>query len=557
MKHVLILIFLVQTIVVQAQNIISPVRSQTTIYSKLPRQIEKWNDENNIEVRFYMLDNNVLEATVKLKMILEFSSNKIEAFLPTPFRISAGEEKVLAGDDLAPFFYTSNLNFKGFSFAKYQQNGYSLPDGNYTLRFEIYEYYSGAKVSRPEIPARFSFIAADPPLITAPNAGYDFYTDMPVEFFFRWNPRHLGASTEYPFTEYTLEIAQVPQNFSLDVEANFLTFPRIYEIKTENTFYYFDNSVSLLSSGNTYAYRVRARCYNGSAMELALKNNGYSPVRTFSLKERCIGVKDLKATPSEEEALIEWTPSPNATTVALYYRKGSGSSAGVSGSVSSGGSAGVSGGVSSGGSAGVSGGVGSGSSAGVSGGVSSGSSAGGSGGVGSGSSAGVSGGVGSGNGGGLYNGTAGGEWFSISVANSDISAQLRNLEPSTTYECKITASCAFSAPSESVNSPVITFKSLAPPNNDIPCGEMPKSIDISNDSLFMLRIFDHVTTSSGLKLVIEEVSGQNGIFSGSGYTYIPLLANTGIKVKFKKIHVNTKYELVRGEFIAETSRRKL
>ncbi|MDR2556516.1 MAG: hypothetical protein LBC49_02245, partial [Bacteroidales bacterium] len=74
---------------------------------------------------------------------------------------------------------------------------------------------------------------------------------------------------------------------------------------------------------------------------------------------------------------------------------------------------------------------------------------------------------------------------------------------------------------------------------------------------FILRRFDKVKTASGLTISIEDVTGENGIFSGTGYTHIPLLANTGVKVTFKKIHINKNYELVSGEFICTSSRKKL
>jgi hypothetical protein len=472
---------------IRAQNIISPVRSQTVIYSGLSRDIAKWTAQggSNMELRLSMLDINVANAIVKIKMILEFSggttgSGKIENPVPLsiPINITGGEEKILYTEDLAPFFSLSNLLFQGYSFTQYQKNGNALPEGNYTMRFEVYEYYSGAKVSRIEMPARFYFHSPDVPILTSPLQNEIFHTDVPLQFFFRWTPRHTGSAADFTNSIYTLEVAQVSKNFHSNINLYFNTFPRIYQTETENTYYYFNGNNALLEAGNTYAYRVRAQCFNGSGEELVLKNNGYSEVRTFSLKERCIGIKDLSVIPREESALLRWTPSPNAALITLHYRK------------------------------------------------------------------------------------KGGRWFSMPLGSNDASAEIRNLESGTEYQCKISASCAFDdagGGAVNENDPVVTFHTMFLRNqtNKNNCGETVAASERATDSLFILRRFDKVKTASGLTISIEDVTGENGIFSGTGYTHIPLLANTGLKVTFKKIHINKNYELVRGEFITSSSRRKL
>ena len=65
------------------------------------------------------------------------------------------------------------------------------------------------------------------------------------------------------------------------------------------------------------------------------------------------------------------------------------------------------------------------------------------------------------------------------------------------------------------------------------------------------------TRTAEALLKIEEATGSNGMFSGSGYTHIPLLSNTGVKVKFKNVFINKDYELVSGTFTAETDKGEL
>jgi hypothetical protein len=148
------------------------------------------------------------------------------------------------------------------------------------------------------------------------------------------------------------------------------------------------------------------------------------------------------------------------------------------------------------------------------------------------------------------------EWFSLPLTASENERAIEGLEQGSTYQCKIVTTCNNST---SENDPVVTFTTLQEENNikSTACGEMPVEMDKVNDSLFMLRRFDKVKTASGLEISIEDVTGENGVFSGNGYTHIPLFAKTGVKVTFKKIHVNKNYQLVSGEFIVAKSNKKL
>lgn len=132
-------------------------------------------------------------------------------------------------------------------------------------------------------------------------------------------------------------------------------------------------------------------------------------------------------------------------------------------------------------------------------------------------------------------------------------AWLENLEPATGYECRLISRCDYS---ESKDNRIYRFTTLSKDNAQIECGKHPLGNGEMKDQtpLAQLRRFDHVKVNSGFIFEIEEVSGQNGIFSGTANTRIPLLGNTGVQVTFKNIFVNSNYELVSGTFQACTDK---
>ncbi len=152
------------------------------------------------------------------------------------------------------------------------------------------------------------------------------------------------------------------------------------------------------------------------------------------------------------------------------------------------------------------------------------------------------------------NGNANARWFNCKedLRAGISSARLTDLEPSTGYECRLTVTCDYS---QSKNDVIYRFTTLSDDNTQLQCGKHPDvgGSEIDPAPLPALRVFDQVRTANGFVFEIEEATGENGMFSGNGYTHIPLLANTGVKVKFKNVFINKNYELVSGVVKAETT----
>lgn len=152
------------------------------------------------------------------------------------------------------------------------------------------------------------------------------------------------------------------------------------------------------------------------------------------------------------------------------------------------------------------------------------------------------------------NGKSSAHWFSVKEPLSAGTTQfkLNDLEPATGYECRLIVQCAYTQSQENVT---YRFTTLSGDNAGLNCGkhDLPPSVQKDMTPLKVLQRFDQIRTDNGFVFEIEQAEGQDGYFSGNGYTHIPLLANTGVKVKFKNIFVNKNYELVSGVITAESS----
>lgn len=148
-------------------------------------------------------------------------------------------------------------------------------------------------------------------------------------------------------------------------------------------------------------------------------------------------------------------------------------------------------------------------------------------------------------------------WFPMEIPSGETGCTLYPLEPATAYECQFQRRCE---DGWSEYDRLQRFKTPDEKPVELKCGEHPPMTPPETDeadALPVLRKFDHVKTQNGFEVVIDEVEGYDGCFSGTAHTYVPLLDNTGIKLTYSRIFVNKAYELVRGTFKAAKSGRKL
>lgn len=463
---------------VRAQNIISPVRSHTVYSGVGSPKMREWlsGATNNLEVNISLLDASVSSANICLKMCLEGRSSKIEnnRILEKSFRINGGESIKIRASELLDYFAINNLSFGGIDKNAYINANEKLPEGDYTLYFEVYEEKSRVKVSLNEIPAHINIKYPRPPELVSPMNKTAVYEGDNLNFM--WT---MSEAASLKNLEYTFEMVKIPETYASDYRNLFTQFPLVYKQKTSKTSLNYDISLPPLEIKARYAFRVKAECLDANGNSVDFVNDGYSDIFSFDYREVCPAINNWKIDSiSAFAARLTWSDnSAFSKNFRFVYRKRGNSS---------------------------------------------------------------------------YS------WFSNDLQGASGSFSIYPLEAETEYECIFFRTCEYGTGDSSV---VYVFRTRREMSDALNCGEHPKTepIDLNSvNKLELLRMFDEVICQNGFVFTIDEVSGDGTSgFSGTAHTKVPLLANTGVKVKFSKIFVSDDYRLIKGEFKAVTSSRKI
>lgn len=143
------------------------------------------------------------------------------------------------------------------------------------------------------------------------------------------------------------------------------------------------------------------------------------------------------------------------------------------------------------------------------------------------------------------------EWKNISLkAANNPSQSLSNLLPLNSYQVKVKTLCNDGSSAESI------IKEFKTTNLDITatainkvnasCGTRPPKKDKKTDLIDALKQQD-IIIAGDYSILISEITGQNGIFSGKGTVDVWLGKPFKMNVAFRNIKVNTDREVIEGK----------
>lgn len=145
------------------------------------------------------------------------------------------------------------------------------------------------------------------------------------------------------------------------------------------------------------------------------------------------------------------------------------------------------------------------------------------------------------------------EWFDTKTVNTQ--TFLSGLEPGTTYEFRVGALCGTISQYgtlESYSYSGLQTFTLKKDEKNIAynCGITP-SIDIANKQPLNKLIEQEEFLAGDFTVKVQEVTGSNGVFSGTGYIKVPYLFDTKIGVVFNNVSINSDHKLIDG--VVETT----
>jgi TANFOR domain-containing protein len=135
-------------------------------------------------------------------------------------------------------------------------------------------------------------------------------------------------------------------------------------------------------------------------------------------------------------------------------------------------------------------------------------------------------------------------WYGQSTAQRW--AAIPALKAATTYEVQVRSEAGKLL---SEYTPPLTLRTEEQSDAPYVCGAPPSSKPAQGVApLPKLTAGDEITCRN-FRFQVTEADGANGTFSGKGYVQVPFFNMAGVRVEFKGIQVNDKYELVAGDIV--------
>ncbi|MFM9403416.1 deaminase domain-containing protein [Myroides odoratimimus] len=271
---------------------------------------------NRIQLQMITTDLTVVNRPVYLKMYIEGNGIKAQSRElvqgAVPLYINGGDILSLSSVELTPYFRLYNL--EGIS-----QNTYAhtLPDGMYSICYEVYDLVTRKRLSQKSC-AQMYLMLNDPPFLNLPlDKDKLSQTDF-TNIVFSWTPRQINAlNVSYTFEIKELRDANLADNYAFDTG-----FPIHTVSGIRSTTLLYDQSMPTLVAGKKYGWRVKATSFSGLAENSSFKNEGFSEIRSFSIRVNC-GTPDLllPRDNGRQGVRLDWQGAPSHLKYHVQYRK--------------------------------------------------------------------------------------------------------------------------------------------------------------------------------------------------------------------------------------------
>ncbi len=196
------------------------------------------------------------------------------------FLNSSSPVSTLKGSEFADIFSWDNMIITGISAKKLVQND-GLPEGNYTICIQIFDYETDVALSNPAPQGCFNLPIKhiEPPIPISPLCEGNVYLTKPQNVVLSWS-FPVGAPAA---TKYILRIVPLVNPAQNPTDAlNTITTPPFFEKELNVTTYVYSISDPILVEDQAYAWRVIA--YD-PLDKVLFRNNGVSAACIFQTKK--------------------------------------------------------------------------------------------------------------------------------------------------------------------------------------------------------------------------------------------------------------------------------
>ena len=299
----------VQRLVAQQQY---PVHIQPTV-SFPSTLLNDYSDPANTNIRVYLADLSKLNYTINIRIALTSGSISYKSIHGINVTLDGGQVYFLNANELSRLFALTDLTIAP---AATNNEPNSLPEGVYSLALESFDASLLPNIVIPVSNIRtdftiFNVVRYDPPLLNSPTNKQEFDLQTTNQnIFFNWTPRSISYSPSQHIQYRYRMIRVIPVdrnpydavNTTLagatgNIDVNALDFA---------TFIYSPTDLPLIP-GSVYAWQVQAyEMINGVVSTSRFKNQGFSEVFTFSIKENCAQITLAPAVITGNSVSFTW-----------------------------------------------------------------------------------------------------------------------------------------------------------------------------------------------------------------------------------------------------------
>jgi hypothetical protein len=122
-----------------------------------------------------------------------------------------------------------------------------------------------------------------------------------------------------------------------------------------------------------------------------------------------------------------------------------------------------------------------------------------------------------------------------------VGGTIEKLQPATQYEIQLQATCYEQQGKWSNSIDLTTAQELS-----FNCGASASAVDLSDNTPLPTLLHNEYFKAYDFDIEVDEVSGANGRFSGTGYARVPLLNFVKFRVHFSGISINNSYRMTSG-----------
>jgi len=306
-----------------------PVQGSLAIASPYPANLSDYANSSiqNVALNLTLTDLAMNNKRVRLKLFIQTQNatiaQSIDNISGEPLiMLDGGIPQRFTNNELAHYFRLENL--QGINPDAYAR---SLPEGIYTIGFEVYDYFTGNKLSG-RIAQTFWIIINDPPLLNSPTdkskiADFTSGSGSAGGIIFNWTPR----STQVTNTEYEFTLCELWDATGDPYQQFMSAIPKYQTTVSNTTTLIYSLAQPTLISGYTYAWRVRAKAKAGFEDIGLYRNDGYSNLFTFRYGDPCPAPQSLVLeTKTSDQISATWqapltTGSGSGEAYKIAYRK--------------------------------------------------------------------------------------------------------------------------------------------------------------------------------------------------------------------------------------------